>query len=53
MKALEAGCDVVTEKPMATTAEKVRRILEAERRTGGRVDVTFNYRYAPTAARIK
>ncbi len=53
VKALEAGCHVVTEKPMATTAEKVRRILEAERRTGGRVDVTFNYRYAPTAARIK
>jgi predicted dehydrogenase len=53
VKALEAGCHVVTEKPMATTAAKVRNILDAERRTGGRVDVTFNYRYAPTAARIK
>lgn len=53
VKALEAGCHVVTEKPMAMTAAKVRRILEAERRTGRRVDVTFNYRYAPTSARIK
>lgn len=53
VKALEAGIDVVTEKPMTTTAAKAKRIMEAERRTGRRVDVTFNYRYAPTAARIK
>lgn len=51
--ALEAGADVVSEKPMAITAEMCRRILEAERRTGGRVDVGFNYRFAPTARRIK
>lgn len=53
IKALEAGIDVVTEKPMTTTAEKAKRILEAEARTGRRVDVTFNYRYAPTSTRIK
>ncbi len=50
---LEAGVNVITEKPMATTAEMCRRILDAEKRTGRRVDVTFNYRYAPTARRIK
>ena len=43
--ALEAGVDVITEKPMATTAEMCRRILDAERRTGRRVDVAFNYRF--------
>jgi predicted dehydrogenase len=53
VKALEAGVDVITEKPMATTAAKVRRILDAERRTGRRLDVAFNYRCAPTAQRIK
>ena len=53
VKALEAGCRVITEKPMTTTPEKCRRILEAEIRTGNTVDVTFNYRFAPTAARIK
>lgn len=53
VKALEAGCRVITEKPMTTTPEKCRRILEAEARTGRPVDVTFNYRFAPTAARIK
>ncbi len=51
--ALEAGMDVITEKPMTTTAEMCRRILEAEKRTGHRVDVTFNYRYSPTSQKIK
>lgn len=53
VRALEAGCDVLTEKPMTTTLAKAKRILDAERRTGRRVDVTFNYRFAPVAARIK
>lgn len=51
--ALERGIDVVTEKPMATTAEDVRRILDAERRTGRRVDVAFNYRFAPTSRKLR
>jgi predicted dehydrogenase len=51
--ALEAGCDVITEKPMTTTPEKIRRIRDAEKRTGRRVDVSFNYRFAPTAYKIK
>ena len=53
VKALEAGADVISEKPMTTTVEKIRRILDAEKRTGRRVDVSFNYRFAPTAARLK
>ena len=53
VKALEAGIDVVTEKPMATTAEDCRRILDAEARTGRRVDVAFNYRFAPTSRKIR
>jgi len=51
--ALESGADVISEKPMATTVEKIRRIREAEKRTGKRVDVSFNYRFAPTAAKLK
>ncbi|WGF90692.1 Gfo/Idh/MocA family protein [Marinivivus vitaminiproducens] len=51
--ALGAGADVITEKPMATTAAKCGRILDAEKRTGRRVDVAFNYRYSPTAQRLK
>lgn len=49
VQALEAGCDVILEKPMATTAEGVNKILQAERETGHRVRVSFNARYgAPT-----
>jgi predicted dehydrogenase len=51
--ALEAGVDVISEKPMATTAAKCARILKTERRTGRRVDVAFNYRFAPTARAVK
>ncbi|HEX6682320.1 MAG TPA: Gfo/Idh/MocA family oxidoreductase [Candidatus Limnocylindrales bacterium] len=51
--ALEAGCDVITEKPMTTTVSKCRRILEAQRRTGKRVTVAFNYRYHPAHAQVK
>lgn len=53
IKALESGVDVITEKPMATTAEDCQRILEAERRTGRKVDVAFNYRFAPTSLKTK
>ena len=45
--ALEAGCDVITEKPMTTDPEKCQAILDAVDRTGKSVRVTFNYRYAP------
>ncbi|TBL26466.1 Gfo/Idh/MocA family oxidoreductase, partial [Verrucosispora sp. SN26_14.1] len=45
--ALDAGCDVVTEKPMTTDAARCHRILDAVRRTGQRVTVAFNYRYNP------
>lgn len=51
--ALEAGADVITEKPMTITPEGCRRILDAEQRTGRRVDVAFNYRSAPTSRKIK
>ncbi len=34
IKALEAGCDAITEKPMTIDEEKVNSILEVEKRTG-------------------
>ena len=51
--ALEGGADVITEKPMTTTPEKIRRIRDAEKSTGRNVSVSFNYRFAPTAARLR
>jgi predicted dehydrogenase len=53
VRALEAGMDAITEKPMTTNAAKARRILDACRRTGKHVRVTFNYRYAPFRTQIK
>jgi predicted dehydrogenase len=53
IKALERGIDVITEKPMVTDAAQCRAVLDAEKRTGRRVVVTFNYRYAPKHQKIK
>lgn len=53
IRALEAGCDAITEKPMTIDDVKVRAILEAEKRTGHKVIVTFNYRFGPYVTRIK
>lgn len=47
IRALELGCDVITEKPMTVDEEKCQEILDAVERTGRSVRVTFNYRYAP------
>jgi len=45
--ALDAGADVIVEKPLTTTEAGVRSIAEAVRRSGRSVIVTFNYRYSP------
>jgi predicted dehydrogenase len=53
IRTLEAGSDVITEKPMTIDDEKCRAILETEARTGQRVTVAFNYRYSPQHQQIK
>ncbi len=53
IRALAAGCDVITEKPMTIDDAKCRAILEAEQRSGKTVTVTFNYRFAPYATQAK
>lgn len=53
IRSLEAGCDVITEKPMTIGAEQCRAILAAEKRSGKKVTVTFNYRFAPYTTRVK
>lgn len=47
LEALERGLDVITEKPMATTAADCQKIMDAEKKSKGNVTVTFNYRYSP------
>jgi predicted dehydrogenase len=53
ISALESGAEAITEKPMTVDDAKCRAILDAERRTGKKVTVTFNYRYSPQHQQIK
>jgi len=53
VRAMELGCDVITEKPMTIDAEKCQRILDTQKATGRQVRVTFNYRYAPFRTQVK
>src|SRR6185437_12618573 len=51
--ALEAGRDVVTEKPLTVDADSCRRIAAARTRSGRALRVTFNYRYSPPRTLVK
>ncbi|MCU6712755.1 Gfo/Idh/MocA family oxidoreductase [Paenibacillus sp. J5C_2022] len=53
IRAMEMGCDVITEKPMTVDAEKCQAIVDAVHRTGRQVKVAFNYRYAPHNTKIR
>jgi predicted dehydrogenase len=53
IRAMELGCDVITEKPMTTDEAKVAAIFDAIARTGRSLRVTFNYRYAPAYTALR
>ncbi len=53
IRAMELGCDVICEKPVATTAEQCQRLLDTEYKTGKKVTVTFNVRHDPSAIEVK
>lgn len=52
-RAMELGCDVISEKPMTIDAEKCQQIINTQKRTGRSYRVTFNYRYAPRHVKVK
>ena len=53
VRAMDLGCDVITEKPMTTTPEKCQELIDACKRTGKHIRVTFNYRYSPPRTQVK
>lgn len=53
VRAMELGCDAISEKPMTVDAAKAQAIVDAIARTGRKLRVTFNYRYAPIATRVR
>src|SRR3546814_4934419 len=53
VRSLEAGADVVVEKPLTIDAPSVARIEDAVERTGREVVLTFNYRYSPRNSALR
>lgn len=53
IKALNLGVNVITEKPMTTDEVKCRKILDAEKKSGKKVTVAFNYRHSVHAMQVK
>lgn len=53
IRAMELGCDAITEKPMTTDDEKCRNVLDAVKRTGRKLRVTFNYRWGPGPSLVR
>lgn len=52
-RAMQAGLPLYLEKPLATTVDDHRRLLDTYRRTGARVAVGFVLRYAPFYRKLK
>ena len=53
IKALQMGCDVLTEKPLTTDEDRCQGILDAEAKSRKKIIVGFNYRWNPYMTRIK
>jgi len=53
IRALELGADVLTEKPMTTDEDKCQAILDAEKKSGNKVIVGFNYRFGTHFTKLK
>lgn len=52
-KVLEAGKDVVIEKPVDVTLEAVDKLREVQRATGGKVAVVSQHRFDPAALAVR
>lgn len=52
-RAMELGCDAITEKPMTVDEVKCQQIVDTIKRTGKNLTVTFNYRYQPKVTKVK
>lgn len=53
IRAMELGCDVISEKPMTVDNQKCQEIIDTIKRTGKNLRVTFNYRYAPHNSKVR
>jgi predicted dehydrogenase len=51
--ALDAGLDVIVEKPLTVDADGCAAIAAAAERSSGKLIVTFNYRYSPRNSAVR
>ncbi|MEI8245488.1 MAG: Gfo/Idh/MocA family oxidoreductase [Lentisphaerota bacterium] len=53
VKGLLADCDVIVEKPMVISQKQIQKVVAAEKKSGKKIRVAFNYRYTPTHQKLK
>ena len=53
IKGLEHGCHIICEKPLTIDEDKAEMIVEAEKKYGRQIIVTFNYRWVPHRSKLK
>lgn len=53
VRALDAGCDVIAEKPLVVNAEQCRAVFEAIERSGRKVRTAFNFRWSPGVSKVR
>jgi predicted dehydrogenase len=53
VRAMELGCDVISEKSIAIDADQCQRIADTEARTGRKVNVGFNVRHMNESIEMK
>ena len=52
-RAMELGYDAMSEKPLCSTAEQAQQLIDTQKRTGRKLDVTFNARYGQAEMKVK
>ncbi|MFZ4779106.1 MAG: Gfo/Idh/MocA family protein, partial [Terrimicrobiaceae bacterium] len=52
VRSVEAGCDVIVEKPIAINAGQCASIQKAVGKTGKNIRVAFNYRWSPGVTKV-
>jgi predicted dehydrogenase len=53
IRAMELGCDVMSEKPLCTDEQQCQAILDAQKKTGKKITVTFNARHGVKDKKLK
>ena len=53
IRAMELGCDVMSEKPLCTDEQQAQTIIDAQKKTGRKITVTFNARHGLKHKKVK